>query len=180
MWGLLGFWIPESGFYNVYSVIFILTFNELLCGNICVPHKAFAAKLSSYLPIHTYNTDPQHLHLGLFLSSVTCAFYKCRQAHFSHFVCLSVYLSFYQYTFFSVLPIVLWIHENIITILCMQRSFHPIIHFSVSVLCIHESTNTLICAVTFKSSTHILILPSSCSSSHPCTFSSVHLNPSVH
>lgn len=42
----------------------------------------------------------------------------------------------------------------------MQTSFHPIIHFSVSVLCIHESTNTVICAVTFKSFTHILIFPS--------------------
>lgn len=42
----------------------------------------------------------------------------------------------------------------------MQTSFHPIIHISVSVLCIHESTNTVICAVTFKSFTHILIFPS--------------------
>lgn len=42
----------------------------------------------------------------------------------------------------------------------MQTSFHPIIHFSVSVLCVHESTNTVICAVTFKSFTHILIFPS--------------------
>lgn len=42
----------------------------------------------------------------------------------------------------------------------MQTSFHPIIHFSVSVPCIHESTNTVICAVTFKSFTHILIFPS--------------------
>lgn len=53
----------------------------------------------------------------------------------------------------------------------MQTSFHPIIHISVSVLCIHESTNTLICAVTFKSFTHILIFPSNCSSIHPSTFS---------
>ena len=77
-------------FQNLDSKMFTVSFLFLLCGNICVPHKAFAAKLSSYLPIHTYNTGPQHLHLGLFLSSVTCAFYKCRPAHFPCFaVCLS-------------------------------------------------------------------------------------------
>ena len=80
------------------------------------------------------------------------------------FILLSIYI-FLSSTHCSINP---WkyIHYPV-----MQTSFHPIIHISVSVLCIHESTNTLICAVTFKSFTHILIVPSNCSFIHPSTFS---------
>lgn len=167
-------------FQNLDSKVLVVLFLFLLLVNYCVvlfvySPEAISGKLSSYLPICTYNTGHQHLHLGVFLSSVTytptptCLHSANASFHLS--VCLSIFVSiniFLSSTHCSINPSK-YIHYPL-----YANIFPPYYSHFFNVLCIQESVLTLICAVTFNSFTHLLIFPSICSSIHPATFTSSH------